>query len=117
MPTPPKYREDFHPKSFVELSNQGKLIVEICAEWGFCRDTVWRWSKDKEKKPEFVEAFKLGRECREAWFVKLGKGIATGKIKNGNVGAWIWLTKVGLGWRDDMPINFDDDIDELDFGD
>ena len=109
-----KFDENFHPKSYVALCNKGLTLAEICAEWCIARDTLWRWRKEM---PGMKEATSIGREKREAYFVRMGKGIALGKIKNNNVAAYIWLTKVCLNWSEDSNQEKDDTIEDMDWGD
>lgn len=111
---PPKYRKDFHPEDFLRLSKEGKTDIEIAALWGVHRNRIYNWAKSH---PEFSEAFKLGRDASEAWYINFGKNIAAGKVKNANVTAYIWLTKNCIGWSDKIEqtnINTDLEWDEED---
>lgn len=95
---PSKFDPDFHPESFIELSKEGKTLAEICAAWGICRDTLWRWSKDKDRTI-FSDAIKIGLQAREAWFVEQGKKIFRGEIK-GNPAPWVFIMKNCFKWSD-----------------
>ena len=107
----PVYNNDFHPSEFVRLSEFGYTLAEIAANFDIDKATLWRWSKDKENKPDFVDAYKVGRTKTEAWFVKYGKRMMNGQVKNGNPSTYIWLSKVQLGWNEDDPLN--DETDDL----
>jgi len=97
----PTYKKSKHPIEFTELSKKGYTLSEICSEWNISRDTLWKWGRDKENKPEMVEAIAQGKMHREAWFVKAGKAAMMGKVKNASGVHYVWLTKNTLGWNDD----------------
>ena len=112
----PKYDDDFHPEDFIRLSKKGYTLSEICSEWCISRDTLWRWTRDKENKSAMTEAFAEGKMHREAWFVKAGKAAMMGKVKNASGTHFVWLTKNTLGWNDDPdPYDQADVIEDVEF--
>ena len=101
MARPTKYRKDYHPKSIIELSQQGLTRAEICCHWSISRDTLNQWSKDPNK-PEMSDAVKRADDAREAYYVRLLRDMSLGKVPKGNITALIWLTKNTLKWGQDQ---------------
>lgn len=99
MARPSKYDPEFHPKSYIELSRQGKWKAQICSAWEISRDTLHRWGKD-ESKPEVSEAIKKGDECREDWWQEEGKKLMRGEYSKGNAAIYCFLMKNGFGYKD-----------------
>lgn len=100
---PTIYDPEFHPESFIELSRQGKLLAEICAEWEISRDTLWRWAKD-DSKQEFSDAIKIGMQLREAEWIKKGMSFMEFS-KDRSVVPWLFIMKNCFGWSDKQEIN------------
>lgn len=73
-----EYDPEYHPKSFIELSEKGKSLAQIANHWKVCRDTLWRWSK---LFPDFSDAVRIGREAREAWYTEIGMSAMLGQAK------------------------------------
>lgn len=81
---PTLYRPEFCER-FVELSSQGKLVVEIAAEFGVVRQVFTEW---KAQHPEFMDAFTRGRELCEAWHAREGLRRIYDGESWGQAGAW-----------------------------
>jgi len=102
---PSKYDPDFHPQSYVLLSEEGKAKAQIAAEWGISRETLREWGKDK-KRPEFSCAVRHGDALREAWWIEEGKRIITSGKGNGHLFAF--FMKNINNWTDkrETEVNF-----------
>jgi len=111
---PPKYRDTF-PAEIIEMSKKGYTLSQICAQWGIHRETLWSWSKEKEKRPEFYHAYKEAKEHREVWWIKFGIQLMAGKVPKGNATAFVWMTKNILRWRDVPEEDNDESIEDLIF--
>lgn len=104
---PPKYLSEFHPRSFIELSKQGKNLTQIAFEWDLDRDTIYDWGK---KYKAFSDAIKRGRQYSEAWYTNLGQAAMIGQARvdgeriQFNLGAYVWLTKNLFKWSDKREI-------------
>jgi hypothetical protein len=100
---PSKYRKDFHPQNFIELSKQGKTFAQIALAWHIDRDTIKKW---KKRYKSFDAAVKIGREFCEAWYMDLGQRAMldsvtiNGKKVKVNLGFYVWMTKNMFNWRD-----------------
>lgn len=113
MGRPTKYQADFHPVDYIALCEKGYSQAQVCAAWSIDGDTLVEWTK---KFPEFSAACKIGRKKKEAWYTNFGMMMAAGKVKGGNVAAWIWLSKQVCGWQDRIAIESDGDL-EVTFSD
>lgn len=99
------YDKTIHPDSFIHLSKQGLSTMQIAKEWGISPRTIHLWAKD-EKKPEFIEAYKLGNEYEEAHWEGIGWGLANGTIKgNGIVYIYSMKARFGGKWLNDGKHN------------
>lgn len=92
---PSKYRDEF-PEQLVEHMTKGLPFETFAATIGVDSDTLYRW---REKHPEFGAAKKRGEVAAYLFYMKMGQGLALGKIK-GNVTAWIFMMKNICKWRD-----------------
>lgn len=82
---------------YYRLSCEGKSKREIAAEMLIYADTFDEWARD-EDKPEFAEAFKLGRQAQEAWWEALGRiNIDNPKFKEG---IYKFCTGTRFGWSE-----------------
>jgi hypothetical protein len=104
---PTKYRKDFHPDSFVELSRKGKSVTQIAYIWEVHKDTIYEWVKVHK---EFSVSFKKGKDFTEAFWQDLFQDAAEGKRRNINLGAAIWYTKAVLKWTEDTSVSVDQKI-------
>lgn len=86
MATPTKY-EAYMPAKLVELCSEGRSMVQVAREFGISKDTIYDWAKDINK-PEFMQAYKLGRTCFEAYWEEIGMKGAKGVLVKFNPMAW-----------------------------
>lgn len=82
----------------VKLFMEGKSITQVAASLGVSSDTLHLWKKDP-RKPEFIEAMKLGLTYAEAFHEQLLLDIATG-VSRGSAAAAIFIGKNRYHWKD-----------------
>lgn len=61
------------------------------------------WRRWMAEEPEFSETVKEGRAASERWWLRLGRGMAAGKIP-GNPTTWIFNMKNRFAWADRQEI-------------
>lgn len=108
---PSKYNESFHPQDFIEQSKRGRHVIQIASSWDIHKDTLYEWAKVHSK---FSDAFKLGRQHANAFYLNLGFAAMTNQASiNGqkvtiNYGFYTYITKAMFGWNDNpVPENED----------
>lgn len=105
MAAPSKYKQEFNQIA-LDLMEQGASIVEVCAELGISRETLYDWINPESDRfePIFSDTIKLGKQKCQAWWEKKGRehlieetetDIKTGssKSKRLNTTAWIFNMK------------------------
>jgi hypothetical protein len=97
-----KYKKEFAEQLPAMFAN-GEDVSEVALLLGVTRRTFYHWI---EKHKEFAEAYEQGKLASEAWWCKLGRAGATGKI-NIQPSVWIFNMKNKFGYRD-QPTNDDD---------
>ena len=104
MPGPPptKFNPDFHPSSYLKLCKEGKLKVQICAQWEICRDTLWKWEKNEKR---LADVLKRGDAHREDQWVKKGIEFINGENPKGNAGVYIFFMKNCFAWTDKQDVS------------
>jgi hypothetical protein len=78
----------------VEMAAEGCSLVEMAAEFGVVRDTLYEWAK---VHPEFSDALARARTICQAWWEKVGR---TGLVTQG-FNAALWNKNVSCRFRDD----------------
>lgn len=97
---PPVSRYQFKPEyceKLAELGKTGGTVAMFCADVGIYKDLFYEWV---EKYPEFKDAKRLHESNWEAYSDKIGVAAQAGKIKNFNLGVWVWNRKNKLKERD-----------------
>jgi hypothetical protein len=84
-------------KVFLDLSKLGKNITQIAAELRVTTRTLDMWAND-ETKPEFKEAYELGRLYREAFWMKKGEDNLTNPAFK--EGLFKFLTGIYFKWSE-----------------
>jgi len=98
---PTLYRREFHNQNFLELSKQGKSIVQIAARWEVSRETIYEWGRVHK---EFSDTLSKGKILAENWYADLGQAAMIGAAKvDGKavelrVNTYKWLTANMFGW-------------------
>jgi hypothetical protein len=87
----PEYADQL-PKMF----SNGEDVVEVCVEFDISTRTFYNWCN---KYPEFKLAYERGKEYSKAWWLKLGRAGAAGKV-NIQPSAWIFNMKNKFQWTD-----------------
>jgi len=95
---PTLYRAEYC-QLLVEHMQKGLSFETFGTTVGVSHETTYQWAK---KYPEFAEAKKKAlAECRLFW-ERMGVQGAAGKLKNFNVGAWIFNMKNRFLWNKKM---------------
>lgn len=90
-----KYDKTFHPINLVELMKQGRLDVQIYAEWDICKDTFYTWINEHE---EFKEAHNRGMAKCESWYIDKAQQAMNDKDDKG-FKYYISLMNNKFGWE------------------
>jgi hypothetical protein len=96
--SPPWIRDDKHLAEICEalplMFKDGESVAEICVEFGIARSTFY---KNLEDYPELAEAYSMGKVYCEAWWQKLGRFGAAGKI---NIQPTVFIANMNnrFGW-------------------
>jgi predicted RNase H-like HicB family nuclease len=97
MGRPAKYTKKLC-KELPEMFANGESVAEVCQQIGIARRTFYNWLED-ETKPEFKEAYEDGQALSEAFWMRLGRLGAAGKVDI-NAATWIFNMKNRFGWKD-----------------
>lgn len=97
MARPTKYRSDFPDRALGILRN-GASLCEVAAELGISEETIHVWKRDGKHKP-FTEALAAGTALAQAWWEKLGRAGAAGKV-DVQPALWIFTMKNRFDWTD-----------------
>lgn len=95
MAQKPKYDPEY-AKRLPDMFKNGEDVAEVAAALGVSRQAFYDWCK---KYPKFNEAYELGKIYSEAWWSKLGRAGAAGKVEIQPT-VWIFNMKNKFGWRD-----------------
>lgn len=105
MGRPPVSRYQFkneYCEKLITLGRSGGTIAMFCADVGIYKDLFYEWV---ETYPEFKDAKRLHESFWEAYSDKIGVAAQAGKIKNFNLGVWVWNRKNKLKERDRSDIH------------
>lgn len=108
---PTRYQKRFATELPAMFKN-GESVAEVCVELGICKQTFYTWT---EAHPEFLDAYNKGRELSEAWWHKIGRANATGRMR-GNAATWIFNMKNRFGWKDRTEVDSNVTIGEAGVG-
>ena len=84
------------PERLPQMFSQGESVPEVAAQLGICKDTFYEYCK---QYPAFSDAYKLGRDISEAWWTRLGRLGAAGRV-NVQPATWIFNMKNRFAWKD-----------------
>lgn len=112
---PTKYNSAYC-QTVILMMTEGASMVEIAAEIGVNKTTLYEWEKAHE---EFSNALKKGRAFSEAWWVREGR--TNLKDRNFNHVLWYMNMKNRFGWKDKqevehtggITVSFDRDDEKL----
>ena len=91
-----KYKSEYADR-LPEMFKDGESIAEIAKEFKICRATFYNWVRDN---PDFKEAYAMGKTYSEAWWMKIGRGGAVGKI---DINPSVWLANMRNRFDWDKP--------------
>lgn len=91
-----KYTPDLAERFYRECC-LGKSKKEIASEMLVYADTFDEWARD-EDKPEFAEAYKLGKQAQEAYWEKTGHVNIDNPRFNANI--YKFITGVRFNWSE-----------------
>lgn len=93
-----EYSPDF-PARALDLMRNGASLREVAAELDISYETLNAWRNDWKHR-EFTEALDLGVSLAQAWWEKLGRAGAAGKV---DINATIWIATMRnrFGWTKD----------------
>lgn len=98
-----KYKKEFAEKLPAMFAN-GEDVAEVAVLLGVTRKTFYNWVGQHKA---FAAAYEQGKLASEAWWCKLGRAGATGKISI-QPSIWIFNMKNKFGYRD-QPMNEEDE--------
>ena len=90
-----KYKAEY-ANQLPDMFSNGEDVAEVCLKLGISRRAFYDWI---EKHPKFKEGYELGKLASEAWWSKLGRAGAAGKVQIQPT-VWIFNMKNKFGWRD-----------------
>ena len=90
-----KYKPEYVDSLPMMFAN-GESVAEVCVELNISRQAFYDWS---DKYPDFKEAYNEGKMRSEAWWSKLGRAGAAGKVDI-NPTTWIFNMKNRFSWKD-----------------
>lgn len=96
---PTKYTEEVAleiAERLPEMFKNGESVAEVCAELGMSKDTFYRLA---DQYVAFSDSYKKGQELSEAWWTKLGRAGAAGKVDIQPT-TWIFNMKNRFKWAD-----------------
>ena len=108
---PSEYKQEFIQIA-LDLMEQGASIVEVCAEIGIDRVTLYDWIniESDRYKPEFSNTIKLGKQRCQAWWEKKGRdylieesemNVQTGTSKSKRLNTTAWIFNMKNRFKDD----------------
>jgi len=117
---PSKITDDWCYLESLNLADKfrnGESVAEVCLELGICRDSFY---KACERSPAFKQAYEVGKQYSEAWWIKLGRVGAAGKVSI-QPATWVFNMKNRFNWKDKLEtehkgaiaINIDGDDADL----
>lgn len=108
---PTRYQKKFATELAVMFTN-GESVAEVCVMLGICKQTFYTWC---DAHPEFLDAYKKGQELSEAWWHKIGRANATGRMR-GSAATWIFNMKNRFNWTDRTEVKSDVNVRESGIG-
>lgn len=104
---PTDYKPEFNQIA-LDLMKDGASIVEVCAELGISRETLYDWINPESDrfKQDFSDTIKDGKEYAQAWWEKKGRE-ATFKGMGFNATSYIFIMKnrFGQDYKDKQEVD------------
>jgi len=100
---PTKYKSEMCDQ-VIALMSEGASLVEVAAEIGVCRETIWDWTNEESERfiEEFSNTIKKGIRLSEAWWER--KGRTSLENKEFSYTGWYMNMKNRFGWSDKQEI-------------
>ena len=91
-------------QKIVALMSEGASIVEVAAEIGVSRETIYQRCDPQSPyyDSEFSDTIKKGKELCEAWWMSTGRKAL--KAKDFNAALWYMNMKNRFGWSDSQKV-------------
>lgn len=102
-----KYKKEMATK-VVELYANGESDAEVAVLLNVSRSMYYRWIKEH---PEFAEGVEIGKTLAEAWWQKLGRAGASGKVKI-NSRVYLANMKNRFAWQENPNVDEEGIIDQ-----
>ena len=100
---PSKYKPEMCEQA-IELMKEGASLVEVAAEIGVRRSTIYDWMDEESDRyiEEFSDTIKRGVELSQSWWEKQGRTNLVNKYQNDSFNASLWYMnmKNRFGWKD-----------------
>lgn len=100
MARPTKYRKEMCEEVVKEMA-QGASKEAAAGALGIHKDTLYEWIK---RHKAFSDAIREGEARSRAWWEKLGRAAALGKVPGFQGTPWIFSMKNIHGWTDKQEI-------------
>jgi hypothetical protein len=97
---PTLYREDFCDR-VIELGKQGFSVIEMCADIGISKQTIYDWTK---ANPEFLDAFTQARLHSQAWWESQGRESLGKAIFQSSLWSRSMAARFPEDWRESKQI-------------
>lgn len=94
-----KYKKQF-AKDLPAMFENGEAVEEVACALGVTKKTFYNWL---DTYPEFAEAYELGKQKSQAWWLKLGREGSNGSQEIQPT-VWIFNMKNRLGWKDKVEV-------------
>lgn len=96
----------------IELGKKGMSVVEMAAELGVHRETLEEnWPRDY---PEFSEAFRIAKQCSQAWWESMGRVNLIMHKDSGTFNTGVWSRSMAArfpkDWREAKTVDLAADV-------
>jgi hypothetical protein len=97
----PSVYQDSYPEELIKRMALGQFDYEIYADWDICKDTFYRWLREK---PDLKEAYDVGLAKCLKWWSTEGKN-RFGERDDRGFKYWISIMNNKFGWgKDDARV-------------
>lgn len=99
MGRPPKITKEWADetaKSLTDMYKNGESLAEVCAELDICKESYY---KACDISKQFSDSDRRGKQLSEAWWTKLGRAGAAGKVQIQPT-VWSFNMKNRFKWAD-----------------
>jgi hypothetical protein len=86
--------DEQYAKNLPDLFSQGETLDEVLVHMEIDKETFFTWAK---QYPEFAAAYQKGLQIAKAWWLRLGRAGAMGKVAV-NQSLWSEIMKQRFNW-------------------